>query len=76
MSFNTFICETEIEQHLVAQIVKNLPAMWETWVQSLGLEDLLEEDMATHSRILPWGNPMDRGQATVHRVTKESDVTE
>ena len=37
---------------LVAQMVKNPPAMWETWVQSLGWEDLLEEGMATHSGIL------------------------
>ena len=39
---------------LVAQLVKNLPAMWETWVQSLGWEDLLEKGMATHSSILAW----------------------
>ena len=41
---------------LVAQMVKPLPAMQQTWVQSLGLEDPLEEDMATHSSIfgLPW----------------------
>ena len=37
---------------LVVQMVKNPPAMWETWVQSLGWEDPLEEDMATHSSIL------------------------
>ena len=37
---------------VVAQIVKNLPAMWETWVQSLGWEDPMEEGMATHSSIL------------------------
>ena len=37
---------------LVAQIVKSLPAMWETWVQLLGQEDPLEKGMATHSRIL------------------------
>ena len=36
----------------MAQLVKNLPAMWETWVQSLGWEDLLEKRMATHSSIL------------------------
>ena len=35
-------------------MVKNLSAMWETWVQSLGWEDPLEEDMATHSSILAW----------------------
>ena len=46
---------------LVAQIVKNLPATRETWVQSLGWEDLLEEGMATHSSILAWRLPMDRG---------------
>ena len=39
---------------LVAQVVKNLPATWETWVQSLGWEDPLEEGMATHSSILAW----------------------
>ena len=37
---------------LVAQLVKNLPAMWETWVQSLGWEDPLEKEKATHSSIL------------------------
>ena len=37
---------------LVAQLVKNLPAMWETWVRSLGREDPLEKEMATHSSIL------------------------
>ena len=36
---------------LVPQMVKNLPAMWETWVQSLGWEDLLKEGMATYSSI-------------------------
>ena len=39
---------------LVAQMIKNLPAMWETRVQSLHWEDSLEEGMATHSNILPW----------------------
>ena len=37
----------------MTQSVKRLPAMWETWVQSLGREDLLEKEMATHSSILP-----------------------
>ena len=41
----------------MAQVVKTLPAMWKTWVQSLGREDLLEEDMATHSSILAWRIP-------------------
>ena len=57
---------------LVAQMVKNPPAMGETQVQFLGQEDPLEEGMATHSRILAWRIPMDRGawQATVHGVAK------
>ena len=38
----------------MAQRVKNLPAMWETWVQSLGWEDPLEKEMATHTSILAW----------------------
>ena len=42
---------------LVAQMVKNLPAMQETWVQSLGWKDLLEKGMATHSSILAWRIP-------------------
>ena len=46
---------------LVAQMVKLLPAMQETWVQSLGGEDPLGEGMATHSSILTWRIPMDRG---------------
>ena len=57
---------------LVAQMAKNLPAVWETWVQSLGWEDLLEKGLATHSSVLAWRIPMDTGawQATVHGVTK------
>ena len=55
----------------MAQAVKNLPAMQETWVQSLGQEDPLEEGMAPHSSILAWRIPMGRGarRATVHGVT-------
>ena len=45
---------------LVAQMVKNSPAMRETWVQSLGWEDPLEEDMATHSSILAWRIPIEK----------------
>ena len=56
----------------MAQPVKNLPGMQETQVQSLGREDSLEEEMATHSSILAWNNPMDRGacQAIIHGITK------
>ena len=42
---------------LITQTVKHLPTMWETWVQSLGQEGLLEKEMATHSRILAWKIP-------------------
>ena len=42
---------------LMAQMVKNLPAMWETWVLSMGQEDPLEKGIATHSRILAWRIP-------------------
>ena len=42
---------------LVAQLVKNMPVMWETWVQSLGWEDPLEKGKATHSSILTWRIP-------------------
>ena len=45
----------------MAQTVKNLPAMWGTQVQSLGQEDPLEQEMATHSSILAMENSMDRG---------------
>ena len=45
---------------LVAQTVKNLPAMRETWVQSVGWEDPLEEVTATHSSILAWRIPTDK----------------
>ena len=56
----------------MAQTVKNLPALWETWVRSLGWEDPLEEGMATHSSTLAWRIPTDKRawQATVHGVAK------
>ena len=63
---------------LVAQTMKNLSVMWETWVRSLGWGDPLEEGMATHSSILAWRIPTDRGAwgATAHGGHKESDTTE
>ena len=55
-----------------AQLVKNPPTMWETWVQSLGWDDPLEEGMATDSNILAWRIPW----ATVHGVARgEHDLT-
>ena len=61
----------------MTQMVKNLPAMRETWVRSLGREDPLEEGMATHSSLLAWRILMDRGawKATVYGIA-ESDMTE
>ena len=57
-------------------MVKNPPAMGETWVRSLGWEDPLQEGMATHSSVLTWGISMDRGAwwAIVHQVA-ELDMT-
>ena len=69
---NTTLNLKILRASLVAQMVKDPPAMQETWVQSLGWEDPLEEGMATHSSILAWRIPMDRGAcwATVHGVAK------
>ena len=57
---------------LVDQMVKNSPAMQETWVRSMSWEDPLGEDIGTHSSILAWRTPMDRGawRTTVHWITK------
>ena len=57
---------------LMAQLVKNPPAIWESWVQSLSWEDHLEEGTVTNSSILAWRIPMDRGawRATIYGVSK------
>ena len=56
---------------LQAQMIKNPPAVWESWVQSLDCKDPLEEGMATYSSILAWKIPMDRSpRAAVHGVVK------
>ena len=52
-----FSCLNFTRASLVAQMVKNLPAMWDTQVQSLGQEDPLEKGMATHSSFLSWRIP-------------------
>ena len=58
-------------------MVKNLPAMQETWVQSLGGEDLLEKGMATHSSILAWRIPWTEEPGGLQSMgCKESDKTE
>ena len=66
-----YICSV-LRASLVAQLVKNMTAIQETPVQFLGREDPLEKGMATHSSILAWRIPMDRGAwwATVQGVAK------
>ena len=61
-----------IGAYLVAQMVKNLPAIQKIWIRSLGWEDPLEKGMSTHSSILSWRIPMDRGAwwIAVHDVAK------
>ena len=62
---------------MVAQIVKHLPTMWETWVRYLGQEDALEKEMSTHSSIHAWKSHGPRslvGYSPWGR--KESDTTE
>ena len=62
----------------MCQMVKNPPAMRETWVRSLSWEDPLEEGMATHSSVLAWRIPMDRGAWRSYSPWghKESNTTE
>ena len=58
-------------------MVKNMPAMWETWVRSLGQEDPLEKGKATHSSILPWRVTWTEDPDGLHPWgRKESDMTE
>ena len=65
-------CIVGSQASLVAQTAKNLPTMQETWVQSLGWDDPLKEGTATHSSVLAWRFPVDRGiwRAAVHGVAK------
>ena len=62
---------------LVAQMVKNMPAMWKTWVQSLGWEDSLEKGTTTHSSILAWRIPWTGEPGGLQSMgSKGSDWTE
>ena len=61
---------------LVAQMIKNLPAMWGTWVLSLGQEDPLKEGMATHSSILAWRIPWTEEPGGQQSMGSQSDTTE
>ena len=60
----------------MAQLVKNLPAKQETWVQSLSREDPLEEGMETHSRILACKIPWTEEPGRVQSMESQSDTTE
>ena len=59
---------------LVAETIKNLPAIQETWVWSLGWEDLLEKNVATHSSILAWRIPMDREPGELQSMRLQSQT--
>ena len=61
----------------MVQRLKRLPAMWETWVRSLGQEDPLEKEMATHSSILAWRIPWTEELGGLQSMgRKKSDTTE
>ena len=64
---------------MLAQLVKNWPAMWETWVQSLGWEDPLEKEMIIHSSILAWEIPWTEKPGGLQfmgsQESQESDIT-
>ena len=61
----------------MTQMVKNLPAVWKNWVQSLGREDPLEKEMAAHSSVLAWRIHSQRSLVGYSpRGHKESDMTE
>ena len=68
----------EVASSLVTQTVKNLSAMWETWVQSPGQEDPLEKGMETHSSILAWRNPWTKKPGRLQSIVSQrvSDTTE
>ena len=55
----------------MAQTIKHLTTMWETWVQSLGREDLLEKEMATHSSVLTWKIPWMEGPGRLQSMESQ-----
>ena len=75
-----FFIHSSIDGHLgsflVAQTAKNVPAIQETQVQSLGWDDPLEKEMATHSSILAWDVPWTEPGGLQSRGSQESDTTE
>ena len=74
--FLLFKTLNKVGASLVAQLVKNLPVMQETWVQFLGQEDPLEKKMATHSSILAWRIPWTEEPGRLQSLgSQESDTT-
>ena len=74
--FCLFDLKEVIRAALITQLVKNLPAMKETWVQFLGQEDPLEKEMATHSSILAWRIPWTEDPSRLSSMgLQESDTT-
>ena len=69
------LCRMDGLTSLVAQLVKNLPTMRETWVRSLGWEDSLEKEMETYSNILAWEIPWTEESSGLLSM-KESNMTE
>ena len=70
------LCGDLIRVSLVAQMVKSLPAMQETWVQFLCQEDLLEKEMAIHSSVLAWRIPLTEEPGGLQSMgSHESDMT-
>ena len=63
-----------LDAFLVAQVVKNLPAMQETWIQSLGREDPLEKRMLTHSCILAWRIPWTEEPGRLQSIEPQSQT--
>ena len=61
---------------MVSQLVKNMPAIWETQVQSLGQEDPLEKGMAAHSSILAWRSPWTEEPGGLQFMGLQRDTTE
>ena len=68
---------TKPKASLVPQMVKNLPAMQETWVQCLGREDILEKGTSTHSSILAWRIPMTEDPGRLQSMRSQNlDMTQ
>ena len=76
MTLYDYLTTTKKYDFPVAQMVKNLPATQETWVRSLGRDDPLEKEMATHSSVLAWRIPWTEESGRLQSIgSQESDMT-